>query len=848
MDETLLKAINNLLNRITAHIVSDLLLIEVDWGDHTPAMTHQVTQVTFQGASWPLVYTDSELVLRRTLCQGRAILVFSRQSGFKIPRDVRARADQITPHQLGLRDRLYALTGRDWPAEVDYADWRPSVERRLDHLVRQATGTGLQWHITRNTLETMLIEAAFGLKVEGRNAAQLLADLTMTQRRQQGGATDPSASLTSGLERALLQGQLRARQLAWADVILWAAEGSGRAEELIRTGLMMAAEQTAGYFPNWGPLNALRAKLINERQTPEKEAIAGVIELATEALPHLHNSTRQAIVRAAERTVLPVLGDTYNPWFPEVLKREIEQVAGRLALRDQKAVVRVGQLAGHFFAAQEERRLNVLTAMANLITQWQAAEPEVEPLAEVAAWSIWYAEHGARIDLAALRLAEQQGTGLDQPVGQLLSQYWAWRDDLNSRFAGQFLANYEAALHDRAAGVFGVHRILSWGVRPWVAGDRRVLLLVVDGMGCAAFQHLLQAWAQETPAVYAQTEGEIRAALSLLPSVTSVARKGLFLAGLPTDRLDDEQAYAEKAKTTEAQALAQVFPQHTTRLYNKSNLAGGQALLNDLQFQMPDVIVAIFNAIDDDLKSTTPSVRLPDLSKDMGPLVNIVRTALESGWVVIITADHGHTWHRGKEFRLGPIVTGGGERFKPLAKGDTPPAGAAVTGDPNIVRVQTGAQVALLTTVGAYFGQHPRRGHHGGAGLEEVVVPYAQLTLAEPIARAEATAEITTEAIRTQTTYDLSGVVLNLADGRVISLDLPFNLSPTEVKLLQALARLGEASEADLKQAVSTRRIAGPLASLQERLATAGPNYEYVEQKGAGSGGAIYRFRVELLK
>ena len=140
MDQTLRKAIENLLDRIAAnHLVTDLMLIEIDWGDHAPAVTHETSQVTFQSKSWPLVYTNSELVFRQTLCQGQVILVFPRHqdNGFEIPGDIRARADQITPHPLGLRDRLYALTERDWPAEVDYADWRPSIERRLGDLVRQ---------------------------------------------------------------------------------------------------------------------------------------------------------------------------------------------------------------------------------------------------------------------------------------------------------------------------------------------------------------------------------------------------------------------------------------------------------------------------------------------------------------------------------------------------------------------------------------------------------------------------------------------------------------------------------------------------------------------------------------
>jgi hypothetical protein len=156
--------------------------------------------------------------------------------------------------------------------------------------------------------------------------------------------------------------------------------------------------------------------------------------------------------------------------------------------------------------------------------------------------------------------------------------------------------------------------------------------------------------------------------------------------------------------------------------------------------------------------------------------------------------------------------------------------------------------MALLTGVGTYFGQVPRRGRHGGAGLEEVVIPCAFLTHEAPAAKRDrkTAAKDEEDAERAAAAdYDLSGVILTLADGRLINLDLPFTLSPREVRLLQALARLGRASEAELKQALGTRRIAGPLAALRDRLAAAGR--DYIEQEGAGAGGAVYRFRAELL-
>jgi len=854
MDETLYKAVTHLLLRQLEQgdeVVEDLLLIEVDWGDHTPAVTDEAVETSFQGATWVLVFTDSELVFRRALCRspdGRAILVFRGEDGFKVPLDIRARAHKGTAYRLGLRHRLYALTERDWPPEVDYAEWRPSIERHFDALVRAAGKAGLKWAMTRSDLEEILVQVAFGITVEGREAAQLLADLVSAQRKSPNPPTE--------LERSLLQGQLRLHEVAWAEVLVWAAAEAGRAEDLVRTGVMMGAEQSARRLPNWGRLNSLRALLVNERQMPESDAVAGVVELATDTLRHLHPSTRRSIVKAAEMDLKNVLPEgSYNPWFPEALEHECARIAQRLAARDLDATTQVARLHNHLFASQQHLQLSVLDEMAELVTQWTEQSSRVEDLDSVPSWAAWYAHQGVRMDLTALKLMhhQQQGTSLNESVQRLLKDYWGWRDELNLAFAKRFVGNYEAVLHDRDSGVFGTHRILEWVVRPLLQEDKRVLLLVVDGMGYVAFWHLLDQWAERTPPVYVH---RLQAALSLLPSVTSVSRKGLFLNTLPTDRLDDEETYQKKARTSEVRALQGVFRDRTVKLYNKTNLGSGEQLLNDLQFNGADLVAVIINVIDDDVKSTTTTVRLPRL-EDMGLLVNAVRGALDAEWAVVMTADHGHTWHRDKGLRRGEKVPGGGERFAPVAPEEDAPQDAVVTQDPHIVRVQEGGvpseaegtKVALLTATGTYFGRLPRRGYHGGAALEEIIVPCAFLTYEAPRVRAvdETGGSEPAKPERVQPeSYDLTGVVLTLPDGRVTSLDLPFTLSPREVRLLQALARMGEASEVELKQALGTRRIAGPLAALRDKLAVEG--LDYIEYKGTGPEGAIYRFRIEMLE
>jgi hypothetical protein len=845
MDETLHKAVRYLLRDLEKErLVDDLVLIELNWTEDVPPFTDGADKIAFQGANWPVVFTDSELVLRRTLCKakdGKAILIVPAGDVVDIPRDIQARAARHRVAPLGLRYRLYALTGRGWPAEVDYNGWRVSIERHFDNLVGTEDPARLtRLDVTRSELDRKLVKVAFGLTVESQEAPQLLVDLVAHQGKSDRPPLD--------LERSLLQGQLREHEVSDAEVLLWAAKEVGQARELVRSGIIMGAEQHAGLMPNWGRLNQLRGLLVNERRLSDEEARTRVIELATETLPQLHPSTRKAVVKDAERELENILPEgSYNPWFPNILEREIERVAERLSHHDKDALERIGQLQAHLYADAHEAALGALEEMVRLLRDWGEERTRVESLITVAEWARWYTEEGAKLDLTALRLMSWQrhATGIGDPIGRLLEGYWRWRDGLNATFGSTLVSNYEAAIHDRDAGVFGIHRILDWTVK----NQKKLLLLVIDGMGWPAFWHLLREWAKASPPIYIR---EPQSALALLPSVTSVSRKGLFLGAMPTDRLDDEEEYEKKARTSEEKALGQAYDGRVA-FYNKSNLEGGEQVLSDIDFHAADLVAVILNAIDDEIKSTTTTARLPQLA-DLAPLSNVVAKALAARWDVLVTADHGHTWHRSKSLRQGPNVSGGGERFTPLSAGEKTTKKAVVTDDPNIVRLQEGQRVALLTAVGAYYGRIPRRGYHGGAGLEEVIVPLVYLTHQETSFHAEQTEvgkeSVAGEAARVEevapTTRDhLGRLILTLPESRTVSLDLPFTPSPREVRLLQTLARYEQVSEAHLKESLGTRRVSGLLAMLRERLANEG--LDYIEEVGFGPEGAVYKFKTEML-
>ena len=364
MDDTLSTALEQYLGRI-ADQVTGLLAVEVDWGTHTPPVTDEVAPITFQGATWWRVLTSSELVLRRALCRApgeRIIWLLASGTQVQIPLDIRARLHGKTVFQLGLRARLHAVTSRDWPAEVDQAEWRPTVERRLDFLVQHAEQPGaLSYAVSHNDLEGLLLRAAFGVVlisspgVGGRGKRRRRSwptwlPFSNSARPRQTRWNSPSwkATCAPNCRRT-------------ADTLAWAAAEPGRAESLVRTGLMMAAERDARLAPNWGSLNTLRGRLVGARQLPEAEAMAGVMELAVAALELLPKAQMNALVEAAERDLTGVLpAGSYVRWFPTALTGEIDRLARRLAEGHLPPTDRIAELRGHLFAGDQAERLNAL--------------------------------------------------------------------------------------------------------------------------------------------------------------------------------------------------------------------------------------------------------------------------------------------------------------------------------------------------------------------------------------------------------------------------------------------------------------------------------------------------------
>ena len=838
---TLVQAIQHHLQPLSGQVLSDFVLIECTWETEGPEGAGHIADVSFQGEDWPVIVFDSELALRGELLRARArhaVLVCWRRAGLSVPLDIKTRSFGGAARTLGLRDLLAAHTGLDWPPEVDYEDWRPSVARHMDTLVTQVQDERqpLFRQVSREQLETFLVKAAFGVTVAGEDAAGLLVQLVRA------GPT----TMLDDLEISLLRRQLAEHGIEHPDIVVWAAEEPGRAQTLLITGAIMRATRQAGIPPGWGNLASLRNRFIagaRDVTQAEAEAVARVTGLAMETLRRLGRTGRRLARKAERQEAVQGLPPVYNDVLHGTLLGEVDRLAERMAGGDATAASQVDQLEGHLFAMEERDPLQALRHMAALVRWLEGIAPQAADLAGPIRWAGWYREQGAYADLVALRLMGLllRVARLQGPANQLLERFWERRDALNHAFARAFLAGYGDAIH--SPDVIASHRILERVVEPVLKQGQRALLVVLDGCAYPDYLHLLEALAERSIG-----PREEYLALSLLPSITSASRKAIFLAQLPTDPFDTEEEYEEKAKAREEDGLKSRLAQYDVEFFNKTRLSeGGTAPLVEAINGKAQLVAVIVNYIDDHLKTPGVPPRLHDLD-DLPVFWTGLQEALNAWRTVIVTADHGHTWHLGKNRRCGPQTKGGGHRFLPWQEGQHLNDWALESTSDLIQRPPGARGLAFLYRSGDYLGQQPRPGYHGGAALEEVVVPCAVLARDVPPKavpawlRGEEAVPFT--GVPTRPTSPRS-VQLTLSSGQTRTVELPFDLDARERLVLQTLAQYSRADEAQLRQRLVTRRVSGIVASLMEKLAQAG--LEWIESGSVGAGGQMYIFREERL-
>ncbi|KAA6219675.1 BREX-2 system phosphatase PglZ [Streptomyces filamentosus] len=374
----------------------------------------------------------------------------------------------------------------------------------------------------------------------------------------------------------------------------------------------------------------------------------------------------------------------------------------------------------HRLAADTDEQVRIGRArMAQRLAQWLATEPETRApnLSEALERHI---DETGWVDMA---LEHVQAGGDPDPVlgaayDSLCAAVRETRREIDREFAGMLAVWTEGG---RDAGeMLTVESFLPRVVAPLVkAGERRILLLVLDGMsaaiGAELGEELREHWAEYDPLPGAKEAPRRRAMAAALPTVTAVSRTSLFAARLMRGDQGDEKRLFPAHKFWGG-ARAAVFHKDDLRADSGGDWLGPE-LLEALAGDNTHVAV-VLNTVDDRLASEQ---KLGDGAwrlDQIGALRSLLRHAAVEGRAVLLTSDHGHVVDR-----YGVRVQAAGVESARHRQPGQPVSEAEVAlSGQRVVDTEPGGEIVALWDADARYSAQ-RAGYHGGAALAEFTIP-----------------------------------------------------------------------------------------------------------------------------
>lgn len=711
------RALDWLLRRVgqTNPIASDVVLVL----DH-PALDDCPPRLAHAGRDWCFARVRGELALRDALIgKGAAPIVLAVPSVLSLPNDVRARAHLHRVVELRAEDVVAGLAGRPCAPLGDEA-----LEEAVLSLLAPLGQRARRW--------------TFGRVVQPADVrALVLACVFASEQRLD--REDPGELLARWLvEPPLLpkSGALLRQALvdAHGQVGDWLGWGlvAGRLPELLVGGALATGPAGRRALPQAVAAEAHRLAG-PAGETEVFGALALLARGAAVALAAAAPERLREVLAPAEAAFHALRGDGRDyPLIEGALRVELAALGA--CARDGRPAddFEVARLSRSVHAARLEPAIEFVRDLGRLARY--VAMKDTETPTTLAAWADFALRHVAWADRAARdvrrRLPVLDGHLLDEGRA-LLAKYLDRRDAQNAAFARALVAQWSRAAFERAPDrPLAVHQVVGSIVAPLMDLVDRVFWVVLDGCDLSTFAELAASLPPELGLALPNVAGNAfagrlrearayRPAFSVPPTVTTHARRALFAGELPGNPVLDEHEAAAATALRDQDAFAQCRPLQgvARRLFLKGDLRdGGAALAAALRARTEQVIAAVFNGVDDALASHETTALPPWRAEALGEgFLDALKTAVECGWVVLVTADHGHTpfWSMERK-RSGAHA---GERFRRTGEADE--HAVVLAGD-----AAPGGPYALLHAVGAFYGPQ-RRGFHGGVGLEEMVVPLA---------------------------------------------------------------------------------------------------------------------------
>ncbi|MEV4237120.1 BREX-2 system phosphatase PglZ [Nocardia sp. NPDC049737] len=501
------------------------------------------------------------------------------------------------------------------------------------------------------------------------------------------------------------------------------------ADELDRRMVVFARVCTAYFDTQLTRAHDRRAYRVN---APWSDTGAEIDTPWTSSVRAAREIVDPALKRAAE-LVRELGADTAaaaSPILRAGLEARFTAVGNALVSKDPQAVTAaLAELTDHRLADDPELEVRIRRVeMAQRLSRWLTPEPD-PAVDTVAAALDRHMRETAWVDRALdyLEAGGDSDPALKVPYRALIKRVRDRRREIDREFATA-LAVWTSAGSDPGE-MLTVETFLTRVVAP-VAAQRRVMLIVVDGMSAAIATELAdelhRGWDEYDP----YPVGDIprrRAMAAALPSLTAVSRTSLF-AGVLTH---GDQSVERK-----------LFPQHRfrgkqqARIFHKDDLRAedGHPFGKDLTHALAEPgthIAVVLNTIDDRLakerKLGDPSWEL----REIGDLTALLRTADEHNMAVIITSDHGHVIDRHSKHVDVPRAQSARHRWPDgsgrLAEAEIELSGPRVVWTrPGETEAHPGASIVALWDNDSRYSTQ-KAGYHGGAALAEITIPILAL-------------------------------------------------------------------------------------------------------------------------
>ncbi len=373
-------------------------------------------------------------------------------------------------------------------------------------------------------------------------------------------------------------------------------------------------------------------------------------------------------------------------------------------------------------------------AQIGRLRRWQESMAAVNEMvgAGPQTWEAWQEIAGRWADLTVLRYAAEQ---LDGP--EVDREYRTLGQRLAEPFAAWLRTEYPKLSARQLPAPHHLYHIPTH-LAQHVAAHHRVALLVLDGMSLAAWRAIWAAWSARHP-TWRSAE---RLVLAQIPTITAISRQAL-LAGRPP------RAFADHM--TSNQYEAGEWRAFWEQKGLPASAVAYAAVPDKMDRTMPDAIESLYTRVQ--------AVVLPDIDKRVhgatqglagfhaalrawladggndgsGYVEALIQSLLDGGYRVAVTSDHGHVEAVGiGQPQEGVTVTTRSKRARLYANERFARnvlesfASSLLWYDDGILPDD---RWVLMAAAGeAYATPGERVVSHGGITLDEVVVPYCEIT------------------------------------------------------------------------------------------------------------------------